>query len=77
MERKVKGGNHENPPSGSDAVTDPWPYTEADVRNIATRGYECVCARLQPLGSDRHASGGWYNLAVIGPSIPYAAIAER
>ena len=36
-------GNHENPPlSGSDAVMDPWSYTEADVRNIATLGYEYV-----------------------------------
>jgi tyrosinase len=36
-------GNHENPPlSGSDAVMDPWSYTEADIRNIATLGYEYV-----------------------------------
>jgi tyrosinase len=36
-------GNHEDPPlSGSDAVMDPWSYTEANVRNIATLGYEYV-----------------------------------
>jgi len=33
-------GNHQNPPlTGSDAVMDPWTYTEADVRNINTLGY--------------------------------------
>jgi tyrosinase len=33
-------GNHQNPPlTGSDAVMDPWTYTEADVRNIASLGY--------------------------------------
>jgi tyrosinase len=33
-------GNHQNPPlSGSDAVMDPWTYTEADIRNIASLGY--------------------------------------
>ncbi len=36
-------GNHQNPPlTGSDAVMDPWTYTEADVRNIATLGYQYV-----------------------------------
>ena len=36
-------GNHQNPTlSGSDAVMDPWTYTEADVRNIATLGYTYV-----------------------------------
>ena len=36
-------GGHQNPPlTGADAVMDPWTYTEADVRNIATLGYEYV-----------------------------------
>jgi len=36
-------GNHQNPPlTGSDAVMDPWTYTETDVRNIATLGYTYV-----------------------------------
>jgi tyrosinase len=36
-------GNHENPPlTGADAVMDPWTYTEADVRNIASLGYDYV-----------------------------------
>lgn len=36
-------GNHQNPPlTGSDAVMDPWTYTEANVRNIATLGYKYV-----------------------------------
>lgn len=36
-------GNHQNPPlTGSDAVMDPWTYTEADVRNIASLGYTYV-----------------------------------
>ncbi len=31
---------HENPPlTGSDAVMDPWTYTEADVRDIGALGY--------------------------------------
>ncbi len=33
-------GNHQNPPlTGSDAIMDPWVYTETDVRNINTLGY--------------------------------------
>ena len=33
-------GNHQNPPlTGTDAVMDPWTYTEADVRNIHSLGY--------------------------------------
>jgi len=33
-------GNHQNPPLiGSDAVMDPWTYTEADVRLIGALGY--------------------------------------
>ena len=33
-------GNHQNPPlTGSDAVMDPWTYTETDVRNITALGY--------------------------------------
>jgi tyrosinase len=33
-------GNHQNPPlTGTDAVMDPWSYTEADVRSITTLGY--------------------------------------
>jgi tyrosinase len=33
-------GNHQNPPLvGTDAVMDPWTYTEADVRSITTLGY--------------------------------------
>lgn len=36
-------GNHQNPPLvGPDAVTDPWTYTETDVRNIASLGYAYV-----------------------------------
>jgi len=36
-------GNHQNPPlTGSDAVMDPWTYTEADVRDIAALGYAYV-----------------------------------
>lgn len=36
-------GNHQNPPlSGADALMDPWTYTEADVRNIATLHYTYV-----------------------------------
>jgi tyrosinase len=36
-------GNHQNPPlTGGDAIMDPWTYTEADVRNIATLGYAYV-----------------------------------
>ena len=36
-------GNHQNPGlTGADAVMDPWTYTEADVRNIATLGYTYV-----------------------------------
>jgi hypothetical protein len=36
-------GNHQNPPLiGTDAVMDPWTYTEADVRNIASLGYAYV-----------------------------------
>jgi tyrosinase len=36
-------GNHQNPPlTGTDAVMDPWTYTEADVRNIASLGYAYV-----------------------------------
>ena len=36
-------GNHQNPPlTGSDAVMDPWTYTEADVRNTASLGYTYV-----------------------------------
>jgi tyrosinase len=36
-------GNHQNPPlSGSDAVMDPWTYTEVDVRNIASLGYAYI-----------------------------------
>ncbi len=36
-------GNKQNPPlTGADAVMDPWTYTEADVRNIATLGYTYV-----------------------------------
>lgn len=36
-------GGHQNPPlTGSDAVMDPWTYTEADVRNIASLGYTYV-----------------------------------
>jgi tyrosinase len=36
-------GNHQNPPlSGASAVMDPWSYTEADVRNIASLGYTYV-----------------------------------
>ena len=32
-----------NPPlTGSDAIMDPWTYTEADVRNIAALGYKYV-----------------------------------
>jgi tyrosinase len=33
-------GNHQNPPlTGSDAIMDPWAYTETDVRNINSLGY--------------------------------------
>jgi tyrosinase len=33
-------GNHQNPPLiGSDALMDPWSYTEADTRDIASLGY--------------------------------------
>jgi len=36
-------GNHQNPPlTGSDAVMDPWTYTETDVRDIAALGYAYV-----------------------------------
>ena len=36
-------GNHQNPPLvGSDAVMDPWTYTEASVRDINALGYEYV-----------------------------------
>ena len=36
-------GNHQNPPlTGSDAVMDPWTYTETDVRDIASLGYAYV-----------------------------------
>jgi tyrosinase len=36
-------GNHQNPPlTGSDAVMDPWTYTEADVRSISALGYKYV-----------------------------------
>jgi tyrosinase len=36
-------GNHQNPPlTGADAVMDPWSYTEANVRNIASLGYTYV-----------------------------------
>lgn len=36
-------GNHQNPPlTGADAVMDPWTYTEAHVRNIATLGYTYI-----------------------------------
>jgi tyrosinase len=34
-------GNHQNPPlTGSDAVMDPWTYTEVDVRSISALGYK-------------------------------------
>jgi len=33
-------GNHQNPPLvGSDAVMDPWTYTEPDIRDIGSLGY--------------------------------------
>lgn len=36
-------GNHQNPPlAGSDALMDPWTYTEPDTRDIATLGYTYV-----------------------------------
>jgi len=36
-------GNHQNPGlSGADALMDPWSYTEADTRNIASLGYTYV-----------------------------------
>jgi tyrosinase len=36
-------GNHQNPPlTGSDAVMDPWSYTEPDIRNITGLGYNYV-----------------------------------
>jgi tyrosinase len=36
-------GNHQNPSlSGSDAIMDPWSYTEPDTRDIADLGYEYV-----------------------------------
>jgi len=36
-------GNHQNPPlTGADAVMDPWTYTEADTRSIASLGYTYV-----------------------------------
>jgi tyrosinase len=36
-------GNHQNPPLiGSDAVMDPWTYTETDVRSINSLGYTYV-----------------------------------
>ena len=36
-------GNHQNPPlTGSDAVMDPWTYTETDTRDITALGYEYV-----------------------------------
>ena len=34
-------GNHQNPPlTGSDAIMDPWTYTESDVRDIIALGYK-------------------------------------
>ncbi len=36
-------GNHQNPPlTGSDALMDPWTYTETDVRSIGALGYAYV-----------------------------------
>jgi|SRR4051812_36203540 len=36
-------GNHQNPTlSGSDAIMDPWTYTEPDVRSIQALGYSYV-----------------------------------
>ena len=36
-------GDHQDPPlTGSDAVMDPWTYTEVDVRNISSLGYTYV-----------------------------------
>src|SRR5205807_3519977 len=36
-------GNHQDPElTGTDAVMDPWTYTEPDTRDIATLGYEYV-----------------------------------
>lgn len=36
-------GNHQNPGlTGTDAIMDPWSYTEADTRNIASLGYTYV-----------------------------------
>ena len=33
-------GNHQNPPlTGSDALMDPWTYTEPDTRSISTFHY--------------------------------------
>jgi tyrosinase len=36
-------GNHQNPTlAGSDAIMDPWTYTEADVRDVHALGYSYV-----------------------------------
>ena len=36
-------GNHQNPPlTGSDAIMDPWTYTEPDTRDISSLGYAYV-----------------------------------
>jgi len=36
-------GNHQNPPlTGSDALMDPWTYTEPDTRDIGSLGYAYV-----------------------------------
>ncbi len=36
-------GNHQNPPlTGSNAIMDPWTYTESSVRNITSLGYTYV-----------------------------------
>jgi tyrosinase len=36
-------GNHQNPAlAGGDAVMDPWPYNEADIRSISSLGYAYV-----------------------------------
>lgn len=36
-------GNHQNPLlAGSDAVMDSWTYTETDVHDIASLGYDYV-----------------------------------
>src|SRR6266511_3905948 len=46
-------GNHQNPPlTGADAVMDPWTYTEADVRNIASPGVRlCLIAKARRLST--------------------------